>query len=212
MYREIVAQEPRASNVWLELSRTLEIRDGEGGGEPVIDEALQAMPDEPNLLWAKASYLENGGDISGAIEIYEGLYERNSSSVVIANNLASLLSTYREDAESLERAWNVARRFRDTDIPAMQDTFGWILHRRGDSQEALPYLEAAAAGLPNDPVVQYHLGEVYRTLNREEDALAQYRLAVKVARASDTRQQIEDARARIASIESGASSEQATDN
>jgi tetratricopeptide (TPR) repeat protein len=212
MYRAIVAQEPRASNVWLELSRTLEIRDGEGGGAPVIDEALAVLPDEPNLLWAKASYLENDGDIGGAIDIYESLYQRNSNSIVIANNLASLLSTYRQDDESLERAWNVARRFRDTDIPAMQDTFGWILHRRGDSQEALPYLEAAAAGLPNDPVVQYHLGEVYRTLDRQEDAVAQYRLAVKVARAGDTRQQIEDARARIANFENGGSTEQGTDN
>ena len=121
--------------------------------------------------------------------------------MVVANNLASLLSTYREDEESLTRAWNVARRFNDTEIPAMQDTYGWILHRRGESAEALPYLEAAAAGLPNDPIVQYHLGQVYQALDRPDDALAQYRIAVQLAGPDDTRDQIITARAEVAAAD-----------
>ena len=57
-------------------------------------------------------------------------------------------------------------------MPAFQDTYGWIAYRRGDLTEALANLEPAAAGLPNDPLVQFHLGMTYAALKRPEDAAA----------------------------------------
>ena len=159
------------------------------------------MPEDASLLWAKASYLEQDGNIDGAIEIYETLYQANSNALVVANNLASMLATYRDDPESLERAWVVARRFKDAEIPALQDTYGWILHRRGDSEAALPYMEAAAEGLSNDAIVQYHLAEVYSNLGRREEALTQYQTAVEVAGPTDQRKQIEAAREQIQALQ-----------
>jgi len=55
------------------------------------------------------------------------------------------------------------------------------LFRRGAVREALPYLEGASAGLPQDPTVQLHLGEVYAALNRREEALVQLNKALEVA-------------------------------
>lgn len=200
LYRELLETNPNAAALWLELSR-LKLRQGDPEmAKAVVDQSLEQNPDDPNLMWAKASYLERENDVEGAIAIYEELYARNSSSIVVANNLASLLSTYREDDESLERAWVVARRFSDTDIPAMQDTYGWIEHRRGNSDKALSYMEAAAEGLPGDPLVQYHLGQVYLALNRQEEALDQFRRAVTLAGPADSRTQIKEARARIADL------------
>ena len=168
----------------------------------MLDEALTHLPDNPQLLWAKASQYERDGEIDAAIGIYENLYAENSGSVIIANNLASLLSTYKEDAESLERAWVVARRFRDAEIPQMQDTYGWIVHRRGDSEEALPYLEAAAKGLARDPIVQFHLAEIYNALDRHEDALRLYREAVSIAGPADQREQVTRAQEEIQKLQS----------
>jgi len=142
-----------------------------------------------------------------SIEIYESLYERNSDSVVVANNLASLLATYRTDDASLERAWTIARRFRDVEIPAMQDTYGWIAHRRGDSEEAVSYLEAAATALQNDAIVQYHLGVVYMELAQTTKALAQFQRVEELAGPTDQRAQIADARARIETLQAPAPSE-----
>lgn len=201
IYREVVTAEPQAANVWLELARVTQRLEGDTSASAIVDEALAAAPDNGNLLWASASYKERAGDIDGAIEIYESLYARDSSSVIVANNLASMLTTYRTDEASLDRAWAVARRFRDTEIPALQDTFGWILHRRGESEEALPYLEGAAQGLPNDPLVQYHLGKAYEALERPEDALAQFRKVVQIAGPEDQREQVIEARDLIAATE-----------
>ncbi|WP_132464397.1 tetratricopeptide repeat protein [Rhodovulum marinum] len=197
IYRGLLDRNPARPGVWLELSRLQQRQGDREGAKTTIAEALSSAPENPQLLWAQASFLEQDGDIDGALAIYENLYERSSGSAVVANNLASLLATYREDDESLERAWTIARRFNDTEIPAMQDTYGWIAHRRGESAEALPYLEAAAQGLPNDPLVQYHLGQVYFALGRRDDALAQFRKAVEIAGPGDQRAQIEAARAQI---------------
>lgn len=200
IFRTLLAANPAQPPVWLELTR-LKLRQGDrDGARAAMEDGLAATPDDGNLLWAKATILEQDGDIDGAIAVYETLYTQNSSSPVAANNLASLISTYRTDAESLERAWRIARRFRDTEIPALQDTYGWIVFRRGEAGEALPYLEAAAAGLPNDPVVQYHLGLAYRATERPADALAQMQRAVEIAGSSDLRPQIEEARGLIVTL------------
>ncbi|MBE0414344.1 MAG: tetratricopeptide repeat protein [Yoonia sp.] len=201
--RALLATEPRRPAVWLELSKLAQRQGDRDAAKAVVAEALGHMPDDVTLLWAQASFLEQDGDIDGAIAIYENLYAQNSGALVIANNLASLLSTYRDDAESLERAWTVARRFSDTGFAPVQDTYGWILHRRGESEQALPYLESAAAALPDDPLAQYHLGQTYAALGRPDDALAQFQRVVALAGPGDTRPQIATARREIQTLLDG---------
>jgi tetratricopeptide (TPR) repeat protein len=129
------------------------------------------------------------------------MYERAPNQPVIANNLASLMSTYREDAESLERAYRIARRLRGSDFAPFQDTYGWIAYRQGDYDEALEHLEPAAAALAQDPLVQFHLGMTYAALERNEEALEQLQRAVELAGPEETRAQFETARAEIARLE-----------
>jgi len=147
----------------------------------VLDTALEAQPQNGVLLWIKASNLERLGDIDGAIAVYETMYAANSGNTIVANNLASLLASHRSDAESLERAYAVARRLRGQDVPAFQDTYGWIVARRGDHEEALTYLESAARGLPQDPLVQYHLGMTYLALDRVDEARETLTRALEIA-------------------------------
>jgi tetratricopeptide (TPR) repeat protein len=94
--------------------------------------------------------------------------------MVLANNLASLLANNRRDAASLERAYTLARRLRGIEVPAFQDTYGWAEYRRGNLDAALAPLEAAAKGLPADPLAQFHLGMVYADLGRKDAAIAQF--------------------------------------
>lgn len=201
LYRDLLAANPARSRIWRSLSR-LQLRQGDReAAKAVIDEGLSHMPENADLLWAKASFLEQDQNIDAAIAIYQSLYEKNSNSVVVANNLASLLTTYRDDEASLDRAWTIARRLRNASAPALKDTYGWLLHRRDSSEEALPYLETAAQELPKDAIVQYHLGQVYIALNRPKDALAQFRKAMEIAGPADTRPQVEKARALVQSLQ-----------
>lgn len=199
--RALVAEDPTRVALWQQLYRIAQIEKGPEAANAVLQEGLEAMPDSPILLWIKAVELEMEGRIDEAIAIYEDFYARDSNSLIVANNLASLLVTYKEDSASLERAWAIARRLRNTDVPAFQDTYGWLAFRRGDLETALTYMEDAAEGMPQDPIVQYHLAEVYAALKRSQDAIAAYQQTVTVAAESDPRPQIELARQQLARLQ-----------
>lgn len=196
-YRALLSENPNLPSLWLQLVRVLTAQDNPDGARQVLADGLDANPDAPDLLWARASQLEKAGDIDGAIEIYERLYITIPDSVIVANNLASLLATSRDDAESLERAATVGQRLRGMRQVAFRDTWGWIAFLQGDLEDALEHLEPAASGLPDDPQVQYHLGRVYEALSRPEDAKAQYEKALTLADPEDARASIADARTRL---------------
>lgn len=192
-YRSLISDGEGDERVWMELVRVLNQAGKEDEAAEILSAGLQAIPEGRDLLWMRATFLERQFDFEGAIAIYEELYQRNSATSVIANNLASLLSTVREDEESLERAARIARRLRDSDFPPYQDTYGWIAYRRGNFEEALQYLRPAAEALPNDPVVQVHLGLVYAAVDRTESAIEQLELALQLA-GDDPRPAFEEAR------------------
>jgi tetratricopeptide (TPR) repeat protein len=201
LFRELVAEDPSREIVWRTLHE-MKLRVGdEAGASAVLDEALQAIPGAPDLLWAKAGEYERANDFEGAIGIYEDLYERLPNSPIIANNLASLITTHRDTAEELERAYTIARRLRGSNIAAFQDTYGWIAYLRGDIGEALDHLEPAAGGLPTDPFVHYHLGMAYSAADRYAEAVTTLSKAIELAGPDSSRSEIEKAQAEIDRIE-----------
>ena len=170
----LIAEYPQSEQSWLSLYRVQRSLGQREIADATLTGAAEAMPQSVNVKWIQASVAESDGNIDGAIAIYEALYEANSNNAIVANNLASLLASYRDDDESLRRAYVVARRLRNASQPAFMDTYGWIATRLGNLQEGLKYLEPAAKELANDPVVQYHLAETYRQLLRDQDALPYY--------------------------------------
>ncbi len=142
-YRTLIAQNPAPPQPHRALVVLLA---GEGrteAAEAALAARLAAASEEGELLLLQAGLLEARRDFEGAIAIYEALYARDSADPLLANNLASLLSTHRTDPESLGRTFAVARRLRGSDVPHFQDTYGWILHRRGEAQFALGRRELA---------------------------------------------------------------------
>ena len=194
-FRDLVREDPKRLPAWIALIRHLSLQGLDDQARAALDEALKALPDAGDLLLIKAGYLERDRDIPGAIAIYETLYARDSSNPLVANNLASLLAgDESQDPDKLQRAYSIAQRLRGTTVPAFADTYGWITQRRGGSEEALPYLETAAKGLPEDPSVQYHLAEAYRALGRPDDARTQYAKVVAIAAPDDARAFVAKAR------------------
>jgi tetratricopeptide (TPR) repeat protein len=200
MLRAMLEAAPDAEGAARMLHRQL-LTQGRGvDAAAVLDAAIAANPTSRALRLVKAGESERMGDYEEAIELYEVLYAENSSDVIVANNLASVLTVYRDDAESLERATAVAQRLRGTDVAPFQDTYGWIAYRRGAYAEALEYLEPAARGLPTNPLVQYHLGMTYRAVGRDAEAAEALTTALDLAEDRDL-PQFETARAVLAEIE-----------
>ena len=163
----------------------------------LLDTALAAQPASTTLRWIKAGAVEKAGDIAAAIAIYETLYLENSSNMIVANNLASLLVSGTPDAETLARAERISRRLREQTLPAYQDTYGWIALLNGNGAVAMLALQAAAKGLPKDPLTQYHLGVAHDRAGQRAEAQAQYQLALDLAGPDSPLPQMAEARAAL---------------
>jgi Flp pilus assembly protein TadD len=104
-------------------------------------------------------------------------------------------------ARSGTRAFKVAWRLRGSETPNFHDTYGWLLTGRGDYQQALTYLEPAAAALTSDALTQFHLAKTYDALERWDEARAAFERAVEIAGPESDLPQIAEARTRISEIE-----------
>lgn len=197
----LIEEEPGDLQPHLTLIRLATLEGDLDKALALTEEGLAAIPDSSDLLWSKAGLIERKGDINGAIAIYHQLYARDSSSVIVANNLASLLATWKsDDPAAVARASAVARRLKDTTVPAFMDTYGWIQHLNGESAAALPYLEGAAEALTTDPIVQLHLGIVQAAVGETEAAKAQLQKGLDMLPEGQEGQSITAARETLARL------------
>ncbi len=200
-YRAILDKDPTLTPVWVALFRVLTQSGQKEAAAAAIDAGLAAQPDDATLKWVKAGVLEVAGDLQGAIAIYEELYAADSENMVIANNLASLLSQVAgDDPAAVDRAQVIARRLRTSNFAPYQDTYGWIAFLRGDIKEALRTLEPAAEVMNEDPMVQFHLARAYDAAKQPAKALERFARAVELAGTTDTRDFVAEARREVARL------------
>ena len=169
--------------------------------EPGIAAAGAANGD---LLFLRAGLRESRGDLAGAIADYETLYARSSDSPVLANNLASLLT-----AQARERTG--ARMGRPSSAPtpspggcaaatcrsSRTPTAGSCCCAATPPRRGTISPQAAAA-LPGNAQVQFHLGEAERALGNRDAAGAAYAAALAAAEAGSPLPQAAAVRARVA--------------
>lgn len=146
--------------------------------EKTARDGLQQQPGNVSLRMVMAGLHEAKGNFDGAIQEYESLLKDQPGSLVVANNLASILSDQRSDKQSLDRAYSVALSLSKSQVPQFKDTLGWIHYLRGDHRAATPLLEEAAAALPNVAFVQYHLGMTYSARGETERAVERLQKAL----------------------------------
>lgn len=177
-YRALIADAPDLGQPYQALFTLLASQGQTEAAETVLETGIATAADNGRLLFIQAGILESRGNVDGAIANYEELYKRDSSDLVVANNLASLLTGTGANPEALDRAFAIARRLRGSDVPFFQDTYGWILYLRGDAEQAQDYIRPAAEALPDNALVQFHLGETEFALKHREEAETAYRHAL----------------------------------
>ncbi len=138
--------------------------------ERVIKDGLKASPSDFGLRLSLAGVYESAGKVDEAIALYEQLLKEKPNADVVANNLASLLSEYRTDKASLDRAHLLAQRLKNSDIPQFKDTLGWASYKVGKYDDATSLLKSAAQQMPDLAVIQFHLGMSQLAANNKEEA------------------------------------------
>jgi tetratricopeptide (TPR) repeat protein len=105
-----------------------------------------------------ANLLLREGKPDEAIAEYQETLRKYPKSEVAANNLASLLVTYRTDAASLNQARDLVARFVNSPSLAYRDTYGWVLYKRGEAAAAVPVFARILTESPDEVLARYHLG------------------------------------------------------
>ncbi len=207
-YRAVLDAAPKAPAAYSALVQFLI---AEQRFDDALDVARKGV-DATGVAALQLSYallLQRRGDIEEAIKVYETLYEARPDSYVTANNLASLLIDNFPTPENIERAFNVAKRLRASEVPQYQDTYGWLLYLRGEPEQALRHLQPAAEALPNEMLVQFHLGMAYAKAGVAERAVKSLERAMELAGDKADSKQASEARATLAALKSAAGKKKA---
>jgi tetratricopeptide (TPR) repeat protein len=179
-FQEVIGQQPKLPVGYVSLA-SLHLGAGRAAeADKVIAQGLAAVPGDFSLRMTQAGSLELAGRFEDAITLYEQLLKERPQSDVVANNLASLLSDRRTDKASLNRAYELAQRFKRSEVPQFKDTLGWASYRVGKADEAVTLIDGVAKQMPDLPVFRYHLGMSYLAANNKAAAKAELEKALSL--------------------------------
>ena len=185
-YERILQTDPGNAGARSAMARLFQMGGDAAQAESELLSGLEINPDNLFLKTRLAQFRELQGDYNSAIELYAEVQERVPNSLLVTNNLASLLAEHRaDDAVAVDRAYQLAGRLRDSEYPHYQDTYGWTRYLRGEYEEALKYIEPVAGALPQNAWVHYHLGKIYLALERTEEARKSLQQAADLSKGSE---------------------------
>lgn len=160
--------------------------------EKTLLRGIEATDGAPTLVVDLATIYERSGRADEAIKMYDTLLKQAPTSDLLANNLAMLLSTYRSDAQSLERARQLSDKFRDSQAAAYVNTSGWVAYRQGRYDEAVALLQRASEKEPKSALMRYQLALAQIKTGKVDEARSNLESVVKLdgqSRLADQAQQ-----------------------
>jgi tetratricopeptide (TPR) repeat protein len=109
---------------------------------------------------AQARLAERAGDVASALAILEPLIRARPDLLVALNLAGYLLADSQQRLGDAERYLRHARELAPGD-PAILDSWGWLLLRRGEPRAAVRALDRAARFAPLEPEILVHLAAAW---------------------------------------------------
>jgi len=147
-----------------------------------------AVDDESTRRRARlmlSAVLVESGDNLEAEKVLEELYAERPDDPGVNNDLGYL---YADHGKKLEQALEMVELAveADPDNRAYLDSLGWVLYRLERHEEALQALKKANSDPDfKDATLQEHLGDVYKALNRIDEAVEMWKKALATEEESD---------------------------
>lgn len=132
------------------------------------DEALEHIPDNVELRYARAMLLDSMNNTEKAEQDLRTILESQPENAVTLNALGYIL-TVRTERFDEARGYIEQALALDPGNPAILDSMGWVLFRLGETRKALDFLEKAWEAYP-DPEVAAHYGEALWITGDKEQA------------------------------------------
>ena len=132
------------------------------------DKMVTFRPDDEGIALGRAELLLRMDRIDESVDQYRNVVKRWPESALALNALGYTLADRTEQYKEAEKLIRKALKY-DPDSPAIIDSLGWVLHKRGQHEAALVELQKAYEKL-DDPEVASHIVEVLFALNRNDEA------------------------------------------
>lgn len=181
-FQEAIKQKPKDPSGYSALSDYYIRAKNLNAAGDVLQAGLKEIPQNMTLRMSSASLQILKNDNAAAIAQYESILkdQPQAQSLIVINNLASLLLDTRSDKESLDRAAALAETLKASNVPQFQDTVGWARFKQGDVKAAIAILEPAAAKSADLSAVHYHLGLAYAADGQPQKAKQELETAAKI--------------------------------
>lgn len=134
--------------------------------------ALDTLPDDPRMLYARALLAVEQGDLAGGERDLRRVIELKPDDAEAMNALGYTIAdnTRHGDPKQTEALDLIQRALKlKPDEPAIIDSMGWVRYRMGDLDASLKDLRRAYAKQP-DADIAAHLGEVLWVKGEREEA------------------------------------------
>lgn len=137
---------------------------------------VQKSPDW-TLLFLRGMAYHEAGDWAAAKNDTRAALAYAPDEPLLLNFLGYGMVEQHEDLAEAEQLLRKAHALDDQDA-AITDSLGWVRVEQGDLVGGIPLLEKAAEQTPEDPEVNYHLGEAYWRVGRRTEAVDQWNMAL----------------------------------
>ena len=144
----------------------------------IAETAAKTFPRDLPAQFTLVDAYADAGRSTDAERVLRQMLASDPSNPRVLNHLGYLLANR---GEQLEEAVSLVRRAlaADPDRPEYLDSLGWAHFKRGELNDALKYLAAAAEKLPKNSEVQDHLGDVHARRGSMPDAIAAWTRALE---------------------------------
>jgi tetratricopeptide (TPR) repeat protein len=171
-YEAIVAMDKTADDAWYQLAVCYLQMQQSAKAQAAIDASLRLQPNEPHYLALKGSVDVAVGNVSAGIEATRRAAQLAPKNIRIVSTLTNLLLAQHRSEADLDMAEQTIGR-----LEQLNPDYALLPFQRGElerlRQHWLPsahYLERALVTTPRQDEVYFSLGQVYRRLNRNQEA------------------------------------------
>ncbi|MCH9698778.1 MAG: tetratricopeptide repeat protein [Gammaproteobacteria bacterium] len=155
------------------LKTYLRLLTSEYGQQKALKSIQQLSDNQPNntrLAFMLANQYQSAEQYEQAERIYRQLLKKNPDNPGFLNNLAVVLSYQPEKInDALKYSRKASKLAPESEL--LMDTYGWILHLSGQSDQALTQLKKALDKQPDLKEAQCHLGLVQASIGRKQSDL-----------------------------------------
>jgi tetratricopeptide (TPR) repeat protein len=140
----------------------------------IYEKALEIDPKDHRIRYSLGNCLEKSGRRSRGLAEMEKILVEKPDDPGALNFIGYTLVSSGTDIEKGEQLIRRAIEIKPEDGYIL-DSMAWVLFKKGQTEEALIYLEKAVQKVPSDPIIFDHLGDVQAALNRRDAAIESYR-------------------------------------